>query len=113
MKSRQRAETFGKPQILDPSVDIDKMIKPPALALNLELEGNKVGLPGQEAPFALEGKQARSSNIQFQPAQENDQSSRLTEEVNESFEGIEEVKEIEEEVASGKQSSYSYTRQDA
>ena len=89
------------------------MINPTALALNLELEGNKVGLPGQEGPFVPEGKIPRSSNIQFQPAQENDQSSRLTEEVNESFEGIEEIKEIEEEVASGKQSSYSYTRQDA
>ena len=47
MKSRQRAETFGKAQILDPKADLDdKIIKPPAMALGLELEGNKVGLPG-------------------------------------------------------------------
>ena len=39
----------------DAGID-DKIVKPPALALNLELEGNKVGLPGQEGPFIPEGK---------------------------------------------------------
>ena len=57
MKSRQRAETFGKLQLLEQDAGIDdKIVKPPALALNLELEGNKVGLPGQEGPFIPEGK---------------------------------------------------------
>ena len=73
MKSRQRAETFGKENILEPKADLDdKIVKSPVYALGLELEGNKVGLPGQEGPFVPDGKLPKSSNIQFQPAQEND-----------------------------------------
>ena len=47
MKSRQRAETFGKEKVVEPKAELDdKIVKSPVYALGLELEGNKVGLPG-------------------------------------------------------------------
>ena len=114
MKSRMRSVSDGLAGLFEQKAETeDQVINLSAISKNIRLEGNEVGIQVKEGPCAPEPNVLRDKNIQFQPAHENEESSRMTEEVNESFEGIEEIAELEEDIASGNQSSKLRVRQES